>query len=343
MAKGFTPNFANLDRDIERYAERYCRTGKIMGIPAVFGYDEAVDTVFDAYLQAEAYDPMVHYLLTERSYEWGLNDKFLRLSGVLHGKRHIGRLTRMWRAAIATQKQFFRENTAHRDLPDMDKTIAETKALTLDTMEQFAAILEDLGEADALRRLRQEIEALREERRDPAPGKPDPRAMTDELFWEIIEAAAAGGTTGDEQVAAITDSLARFRPSQIKAFDKLLRQALDAANHYDLWALAYLAQDGCSDDAFEGFRAWLILQGRAAFDLVLTDPAAFVRTVSMGANNAAESLLQAPAIAHEWRSGKALKPAKRLISTVRGEPWEEKDLATRHPALARHAKPDQSA
>lgn len=333
MAKDFIPNFTSLDRDIERYADRYCRKGKILGTPAIFGHDEAVDTVFDAYLEAEAYDAVIHFLLTERSYEWGLNDKFLRVSALLHGKRHIGRLTRMWRAAIATQKQFFWENVAHRDLPGMGKTIAETKALTLETMEQFAAILEDLGEADALGRLRREIAALGEERRVKPPGKPDPRAMTEDMFWEIIEAAAQDDATADEQVAALTEQIARFKATQIKAFHKLLWQAMDTANHHDLWAMAFLVQDGCSDDAFEGFRAWLILQGRAAFDFALNDPAAFVRTVPVSANNAAEALLQAPAIAHEWRSGKALKPAKRPISKVKGEPWEEDDLPDRYPGL----------
>ena len=333
MAKDFIPKFINLDRDIERYAERFCRTGEIMGTPAVFGYDEAVDAVFDAYLEAEAYDAVVDYLLTERSYEWGLNEKFLRVSAILHGKRHTARLNRMWRAAIAIQRQFFWENVAHRHLPDMDKTIAETKALTLDTMEQFAAILEDLGGDDALRRLREEIAALREDRQVTPPGKPDPRTMTADLFWEIVEAAGANAATADEQVAAITEQLARFKAPQIKAFHKLLWQAMDAANHYDLWALAYLVQDGCSDDAFEGFRAWLILQGRAGCNGALNDPVTFIRTVPMAANNTAESLLQAPAVAHEWRSGKALKPARRPIGKVKGEPWEEADLPNRYPEL----------
>ena len=125
MEKDFTPSFTDLRRDADRYADLTCEKGEILGAPAIFGYDEAEDAVFRAYLEAEAYDAVIHFLLTERSYEWGLNDRFLQVSDILRGRRHAARLNRMWRAAIATQKQFFRENVAYRDLPDMEKTIAQ--------------------------------------------------------------------------------------------------------------------------------------------------------------------------------------------------------------------------
>ena len=333
MEKDFTPSFTDLRRDADRYADLTCEKGEIMGTPAIFGYDEAEDAVFRAYLEAEAYDAVIHFLLTERSYEWGLNDRFLQVIDILLGKRHAARLTRLWSAAIATQKQFFWENLAHRDLPDMEKTVAKTKAGALDTMERFAAILEQLGQDATLRRLRDEIAALREERREKPHGKPDPRTMTEDLFWELIEAAE--GESPDERVAVLTDLLARFKATQIKAFDTLLWQVMDTANHHDLWALAFLAQDGCSDDAFEYFRAWLVLQGRAAFDMALNDPVGFLATVPVGTHSATESLLRAPAIAYELRAGKALKPKKLPLSRVKGEAWEEADLTARYPDLAR--------
>ena len=157
--------------------------------------------------------------------------------------------------------------------------------------------------------------------------------MTEDLFWELI--AAADGESADERVAALTELLARFKATQIKAFDTLLRQAMDTANHHDLWALAFLAQDGCSDDAFEYFRAWLILQGRAAFDMALNDPIGFLGTLPVGTHSATESLLQAPAVAYELRAGKALKPKKQPLSRVKGQPWEEEDLPARYPQLVR--------
>src|SRR5262249_4867117 len=39
-----------------------------------------------------------------------------------------------------------------------------------------------------------------------------------------------------------------------------------------LWAAAYLVNGGCSDDGFEYFRGWLIMQGRAVYERVVADP-----------------------------------------------------------------------
>jgi hypothetical protein len=39
-----------------------------------------------------------------------------------------------------------------------------------------------------------------------------------------------------------------------------------------LWAAAYLINGGCSDDGFESFRCWLIVQGRTVFERSVADP-----------------------------------------------------------------------
>lgn len=41
-----------------------------------------------------------------------------------------------------------------------------------------------------------------------------------------------------------------------------------------LWAAAYVINGGCSDDGFDYFRGWLIMQGREVFEQVLADPEA---------------------------------------------------------------------
>jgi len=40
----------------------------------------------------------------------------------------------------------------------------------------------------------------------------------------------------------------------------------------DLWGAAYLINGGCSDDAFEYFRGWLIVQGRGTYERIVADP-----------------------------------------------------------------------
>ena len=333
MAEDFKPSFTDLERDLERYAALHCERDESGPTPIVYGYYEAERVVFDLYVEAEAYDQLVHYLLTQRTYVHGLNDYFLKVSRILLERGQTARLTRLWRNAIAQQKQHFWELVALRKQLDVEDSLAGAKTLVLGTLREFRGALETLGETEACGRLDDEIAQIQNERRPKPPGKPDPRAMTEDLFWELIEAARENAGTADEQIELLTERLAAFKASQIKAFEKLLVEALARAYHFDLWALAFLVQDGCSDDAFEAFRAWLVLQGRRAFDLALAEPTRFLKEHSTTSNGAAEALLEVPAIAYEWRSGKALKPAKRRPADIQGEAWEEDDLPARYPEL----------
>jgi hypothetical protein len=38
-----------------------------------------------------------------------------------------------------------------------------------------------------------------------------------------------------------------------------------------LWAAAYVINGGCSDDGFDYFRAWLMLQGQGTFGQAVAD------------------------------------------------------------------------
>lgn len=41
---------------------------------------------------------------------------------------------------------------------------------------------------------------------------------------------------------------------------------------WNLWGAAYVINGGCSDDCFEYFRGWLVLQGRETFERALANP-----------------------------------------------------------------------
>ena len=155
MAEDFKPSFTDLERDLERYADLHCETDDSGPTPIVYGYYEAERLIFDLYVEAEAYDQLVHYLLTQRTYVQGLNDFFLEVSRRLLEKRQTARLTRLWRGAIAPQKQHFWELVALRDLPDMEDSLAAAKSLVLATLRGFRDALETLREAEACRRVDQ--------------------------------------------------------------------------------------------------------------------------------------------------------------------------------------------
>ncbi len=93
--------------------------------------------------------------------------------------------------------------------------------------------------------------------------------MDQAVFWQLVDDARAAGSceSQEEHVQSVLRS--RGLDDAI-AFNVLLDEALDALYTWELWAVAYVVQGGCSDDAFEYFRAWVISQGRLAFELAST-------------------------------------------------------------------------
>ncbi|MEL6211002.1 MAG: DUF4240 domain-containing protein, partial [Pseudomonadota bacterium] len=107
-------------------------------------------------------------------------------------------------------------------------------------------------------------------------------------------------------------------------FDTHLQTLHAAAYRQDLWALAYLLKGGCSDDSFAAFRCWLILQGKAAFEDTLADPDSVDIARFSSDFDGALALLDAPLLAYEARSGKAMKrKILRVGPLVGNDPGED--------------------
>lgn len=99
--------------------------------------------------------------------------------------------------------------------------------------------------------------------------------MDEQGLWELIEAARgqAGDPADAEAVAARAVTLLSARPpGEIVAADEVLWGLMAGSYRHPLWAAAYLVNGGCSNDGFEYFRGWLIMQGREVYDRVVADP-----------------------------------------------------------------------
>ena len=142
--------FRNLERDIERYLDKYGEHTTIGGYPAVRGYDKAHEYVFDAYLQAEAYDAVVDYLLTF-NWEAGINDWLRKSTAALRRDGRLGNIKRLWRGVIAKQKLAFWELHGVREAAGISsKQLTEAKTLALTsmaTLRELALELDDEREA----------------------------------------------------------------------------------------------------------------------------------------------------------------------------------------------------
>jgi hypothetical protein len=94
--------------------------------------------------------------------------------------------------------------------------------------------------------------------------------MTRKEFWEHIRASRRVDPEAHQE--RLTKRLAKLPVPDILDFDHWWDVALAEAYHWNLWGAAYLINGGCSDDGFEYFREWLILQGRELFEAAVKHP-----------------------------------------------------------------------
>lgn len=94
--------------------------------------------------------------------------------------------------------------------------------------------------------------------------------MTEDEFWDHIRATRRADP--DDHVERLTARLAKLAEDEILDFAHLWRVASTCAYRRELWGAAYLINGGCSDDGFEYFRDWLILQGRTVYEAAIADP-----------------------------------------------------------------------
>lgn len=91
--------------------------------------------------------------------------------------------------------------------------------------------------------------------------------MDETEFWELIDSTrqAAGGDP-EEQADLLVERLLALDPERVLDFARHFEARYNRAYRWDLWGAAWLLLDGCSDDAFDFFRCWLIGQGREVFE-----------------------------------------------------------------------------
>jgi uncharacterized protein DUF4240 len=93
--------------------------------------------------------------------------------------------------------------------------------------------------------------------------------MDEATFWALLEQS---GTEPDERVDWLTTKLAGLPPPDIADFQVLLDHVRGRADTWTHWGAAHLVLDGCSDDGFFYFLAWLVGLGRSRFTAIAADP-----------------------------------------------------------------------
>nr|WP_325188611.1 DUF4240 domain-containing protein [uncultured Oscillibacter sp.] len=98
--------------------------------------------------------------------------------------------------------------------------------------------------------------------------------MDPDAFWDLIAGAKREcGQDMDASLQWLTERLTTLGPQQAQDFHDILHGYKHLAYKYGLWTAAtMMCGDGCSDDGFMDFRAWLIAQGKEVYLAALADP-----------------------------------------------------------------------
>jgi hypothetical protein len=86
-------------------------------------------------------------------------------------------------------------------------------------------------------------------------------------FWSLIEKSRES-----DQADWLIEELVKKGLEEVLDFECLFQGFMNASYQSRLWGAAFVLMGGCSDDAFDYFRGWLIGQGEEVFNKVLKDP-----------------------------------------------------------------------
>ena len=165
--------------------------------------------------------------------------------------------------------------------------------------------------------------------------------MDVDRFWQLIEESRREAGDCEEQARVLTARLEPLPPEEIVSFQTHLDARRRESYRWDIWAVAYIINGGCSDDGFDYFRGWLIAQGRDFFEMVLRTPERVGEGVPAGAehdyDHQCESMLYVAHEAYESKTGQEMPLGGFTghIPKPQGEPWEEDDLERLYPELTR--------
>ena len=105
---------------------------------------------------------------------------------------------------------------------------------------------------------------------EPQAASAEPKAAS---FWQLnAEAREGAGTDTARQSELLEERLTALSGEQILDFEHTRHEIDRRAYTWDLWGAAYVIEDGCSDDCFRDFRAYLISLGPDAYEAALRDP-----------------------------------------------------------------------
>jgi hypothetical protein len=163
--------------------------------------------------------------------------------------------------------------------------------------------------------------------------------MDEAAFWQLISSTreASRNDTG-RQSELLEERLSQLPAQQIVDFQRIRHGLDEQAYSWNLWGAAYVIEDGCSDDCFRDFRAYLISLGRGPYDAAMRDPDSLAPVVQDAEEGDWENADNVAPDAYESVASEDIPgDDSDLSGEPRGEPWDDEAqeaLVQRYPRLA---------
>lgn len=294
----------------------------------------AQQEVFDGWFANHRYDGLIAWIL--ENFDTTSGDEYITpLSARLVDRKDEKRLRTLWKGIISTRRSYF-----GKPVPDnvigLSRSRAEVRDSAIWAMNQFCSALETLGSTEQLRLAREVLADFRSGKRRPVKKIRDGRKMDEALFWQFIEESKDAGHSCNEMVESLTEKLEALGLREIRTFQKILFQCLSRAYTWGHWALAYISRNGCSDDEFDYFRAWLVTKGKDSFLKAIDDLESAADLIDQDPQ--CEGLLYAAEHAFENKSGDPLGYFNRKPPKLTGPKWSEDQLPKMFPSLCSRFK-----
>ena len=155
-------------------------------------------------------------------------------------------------------------------------------------------------------------------RQSARPPRNAPATPLDEAtFWQLTaDTRAAAGNDTARQSELLEERLASFSPQAIIEFAEIRRRLDRRAYTWELWGAATVIEDGCSDDCFRDFRAYVISLGRGPYERAVRDADSLAAVVQ-------------DAEAGDWENADNVAPEAYSTATGDDFPLDDSDLEGR--------------
>lgn len=129
--------------------------------------------------------------------------------------------------------------------------------------------------------------------------------------------------------------LRQLPPAEVLRIHRAFEHELLRSYRWELWGAAYVINGGCSDDCFDYFRGWLLLQGKDVFDAALRDPDTLVTVRGIADSPELEAALSLTPDAYRSMTGQ--EPTSDAERPPLGPGWDFDDaseMMKRYPKLS---------